>query len=209
MTIDVNACTGCGACVTACYAENNLNVVGKHGVQIARIMSWLRLERYFPQEADAPQIYIMPMLCHQCDSAPCEPVCPVYASYHTNEGLNAQIYNRCVGTRFCENNCPCKVRRFNWFKPEFAAPLHLQLILRKIDLKLHCIVCCVGQPMRLRQPGFPRRNARPRPLPSRIRPVVSVCLPVFQDGSRLGLPVKGHGCPVSKALPRRDTPRIG
>lgn len=127
MTIDVNACTGCGACVTACYAENNLNVVGRRGVQMGRIMSWLRIERYFPDTGDAPQIYTMPMLCQQCNHAPCEPVCPVYASYHTDEGLNAQIYNRCVGTRFCENNCPYKVRRFNWYAPDFDTPLNLQL----------------------------------------------------------------------------------
>jgi anaerobic selenocysteine-containing dehydrogenase/Fe-S-cluster-containing dehydrogenase component len=128
MTIDVNSCTGCSACVAACYAENNVQVVGRQNVSIGRIMSWLRIERYFPHPGEeAPPLYIAPILCYQCDHAPCEPVCPVFAAHHTPEGLNAQIYNRCIGTRFCENNCPYKVRRFNWYGGEWEYPLNYQL----------------------------------------------------------------------------------
>jgi molybdopterin-containing oxidoreductase family iron-sulfur binding subunit len=130
MTIDVNSCTGCSACVAACYAENNLAFVGKERVQEGHIMSWLRIERFIPAPAErheAPNLYLAPILCQHCDHAPCEPVCPVFASVHTREGLNAQIYNRCIGTRFCENNCPYKVRRFNWFAPEWPEPMNLQL----------------------------------------------------------------------------------
>ena len=130
MTIDVNSCTGCSACVAACYAENNVQVVGRENVSIGRIMSWIRVERFFPRPGrggQSPPLYLAPILCQQCDHAPCEPVCPVFASHHTDEGLNAQIYNRCIGTRFCENNCPYKVRRFNWYGGEWEFPLNYQL----------------------------------------------------------------------------------
>jgi molybdopterin-containing oxidoreductase family iron-sulfur binding subunit len=130
MTIDVNACTGCSACVAACYAENNLAFVGRERVHDGHIMSWLRIESFLPaadEHGRTTNLYMAPILCQHCDHAPCEPVCPVFASVHTREGLNAQIYNRCIGTRFCENNCPYKVRRFNWFAPEWPEPMNLQL----------------------------------------------------------------------------------
>jgi Fe-S-cluster-containing dehydrogenase component/anaerobic selenocysteine-containing dehydrogenase len=136
MTIDLSRCIGCSACTVACNAENNIPVVGPTEMKRGRELFWLRVERYFgvtrePQEAmrdDATDdVRFLPMLCQHCGNAPCEPVCPVYAAYHTPDGLNGQVYNRCVGTRYCANNCPWKVRVFNWFTYEFVSPLNWQL----------------------------------------------------------------------------------
>src|SRR6266498_3327391 len=145
MVIDLDRCTGCEACVVACRAEDNVPTRGEEECAQGRHQSWIRVERYLEGEFPDVQARFIPVLCQQCDNAPCEPVCPVYATYHNPEGLNVQVYNRCVGTRYCSNNCPYKVRRFNWFTVERPEPLNLQLnpdvTVREVGVMEKCTFC--------------------------------------------------------------------
>jgi molybdopterin-containing oxidoreductase family iron-sulfur binding subunit len=126
MVVDLDRCIGCSACAAACYAENNVAIVGPDRIREGREMAWLSVERYLDEEM-MKKVTFLPMLCQHCDNAPCESVCPVFAPHHSKEGLNNQIYNRCIGTRFCSQNCPYKVRRFNWFDWKWPKPLNHQL----------------------------------------------------------------------------------
>ena len=129
MTVDLDRCTGCEACVVACQAENNLPIVGEKRMRQGREMKWIRVERYWDDEKAYPdaRLNFIPMLCQHCDEAPCEIACPVFATYHNQDGLNAQVYNRCIGTRTCAVYCPYEVRFFNWFTYTWDEPLEKQL----------------------------------------------------------------------------------
>ncbi|MBN1478159.1 4Fe-4S dicluster domain-containing protein, partial [Candidatus Sumerlaeota bacterium] len=143
MAIDLDACVGCGACVVACHAENNVPFAGADGIRAGREMAWINIQRYVEEGSD--EVNLLVSLCQHCHVAPCEPVCPVHAAYHTVEGLNGQVYNRCVGTRYCANNCTYKVRRFNYWDHTVPAPLELaynpDVTVRERGVMEKCTLC--------------------------------------------------------------------
>jgi Fe-S-cluster-containing dehydrogenase component len=185
MVVDLDRCTGCQACVVACHAENNIPVVGEKEAAKVRTLHWIRIERYWEGEYPNVKARFMPILCQHCGEAPCEPVCPVFATYHNPEGLNAQVYSRCIGTRFCGSACPYKVRVFNWLRSEFPEPLVEQLnpdvSVRTRGLIEKCTFCI----QRIRRTEIEARAQGREPIDGEIQPAcVQTCPPgalVFGD----------------------------
>jgi molybdopterin-containing oxidoreductase family iron-sulfur binding subunit len=196
MTIDLNTCTGCGACAIACQAENNVPVVGPIDVGKGRRLHWLRIDRYVGPEG----MTFEPMLCQHCEDAPCEYVCPTAATVHSPDGINEQIYNRCVGTRFCSNNCPWKVRRFNWFDYDRrrtdlqALQLNPQVTARQRGVMEKCTFCV----QRVRTTGIAERTGTSAP------PLQTACQQACPTRAITFGDLNAEGSPVA-AL--RDDPR--
>ena len=176
MVIDLDKCTGCSSCVVGCHAENNVPMVSEQEVVRGRGQHWMRIERYWEGTYPNIQARFLPVLCQQCDRAPCEPVCPVYATLHSDrENVNLQVYNRCVGTRYCQNNDPYKARFFNFFAPVFDEPLNQQLnpdvTVRSVGIMEKCTFCIqrirrAEEQAELRPFGIARADGATAPIDS-------------------------------------------
>jgi Fe-S-cluster-containing dehydrogenase component len=172
LAIDLDRCTGCGACTAACYVENNIPVVGADQLSRGRSMAWIPIKASIEERAGKPEVSLLPLPCQHCTNAPCESVCPTFATYHTPEGLNAQVYARCIGTRYCENNCPYGVRRFNFYDVPRPTPTQLgqnpDVTVRERGVTEKCTLCV----QRIRT-GEEQAKVEDRPL--RDGEIVSAC----------------------------------
>ena len=178
MSVDLDRCSGCGACVTACQAENNLPTVGEDEMARGREMTWIRIERYWEGEYPNVKLRFIPMMCQHCDTAPCETVCPVSATYHNQDGLNTQIYNRCIGTRSCAVYCPYEVRYFNYYDHHWDSPLDQQLnpdvTVREKGVMEKCTFCI----QRIRQAkDHAKDDGRRRVLDGEVQPACAQTCP--------------------------------